>query len=96
MFLNKYLNEFYYNEVLDNYEEDYLLMMDEDNFKKIYDLFKINRFYFIQDIVLKYLEIFNMDYDEVKNKLENLKNYLGDNFVYVIGNDMKYLNYILE
>ncbi|MDO4963042.1 MAG: hypothetical protein Q4E75_02980, partial [bacterium] len=88
--------EFYYNEVIDNYKIEYIDTLDEDNFKEIYNLFKINNFYFIEDIILNYLEIFNMDYEDVKTKLENLKKTLGDNFVYIIGNNMKYLNYILE
>lgn len=96
MFLKKYLNEFYYNEVLDNYKEEYLSALEEEEFIEIYKLFKSYGFYFMEDIILKYLEIFTMDYDKVKNKIENLKNKLGNNFVYIIGNDMKYLNYIME
>ena len=39
MFLNKYLDEFYYNLLLDTYEEEYLNDLDEENFIKIYNLF---------------------------------------------------------
>ena len=42
--------------ILNNYNIEYLNSLDEDNFIKIY------KFYFIDDIVLKYLE--TLDYDE--------------------------------
>jgi len=96
MFLEKYVSNFYYEQIIDNYEEWYLNTLDEENFLKIYNLFKEYNFYFIEDIILNYLEIFEMDYDEVEDKLIELKDLLGDNFVYIIGNDMKYLNKIIE
>ena len=96
MFLEKYVSNFYYEQIIDNYEEWYLNTLDEENFLKIYNLFKEYNFYFIEDIILNYLEIFEMDFDEVEDKLIELKDLLGDNFVYIIGNDMKYLNKIIE
>ena len=61
MFLEKYLDEFYYNMVLDNYEYEYLKTLDEDNFKEVYNLLKKYNFYFINDIILNYIEIFELD-----------------------------------
>ena len=57
MILNMILNK-----ILNNYNNEYLNSLDEDNFIKIYNLFKKYKFYFIDDIALKYLEI--LDYDE--------------------------------
>ena len=96
MFLNKYINEFYLNLIYDNYEEDFINSLDEENFIKISNLFKNNNFYFINDIYLNYLEIFNLDYEEVFNKLEILKNKLGNNYNYIIGNDMRYLDFLMN
>ena len=96
MFLKKYLNDFYYNELLDNYKTEYLNMLDEQQFLKIYKLLIEYNFYFIEDIILKYLEIFELDVEIVKNNLEKLKEKLGDNFVYIIGNNMTYLDEILN
>ena len=96
MFLNKYINKFYLNLIYDNYEEDFINSLDEENFIKISNLFKNNNFYFINDIYLNYLEIFNLDYEEVFNKLEILKNKLGNNYNYVIGNDMRYLEFLMN
>ena len=79
MFLEKYLDEFYYNMVLDNYEYEYLKTLDEDNFKEVYNLLKKYNFYFINDIILNIL-----------------KEELGDNYIYIIGNNMRYLEALLE
>lgn len=95
MFLQKYVSEFYYNQILDNYKTEYLELLDEQNFLKIYKLFIEYKFYFIEDIILKYLEIFEMDYNVVKDKIK-LLNRLGNNFVYIIGNNMNYLDEIIE
>lgn len=96
MFLDKYLNEFYFNQVINTYEEDYLNTLDERNFYKIYQLFSVYEFYYIDDIILKYLEIFSMDYKDVNRGILKLKDKLGDLFVYKIGNNMTYLNEIIE
>ena len=96
MFLQKYVSEFYYNQILDNYKTEYLELLDEQNFLKIYKLFIEYKFYFIEDIILKYLEIFEMDYNVVKDKIKLLKNRLGNNFVYIIDNNMNYLDEIID
>lgn len=96
MFLQKYVSEFYYNQILDNYKTEYLKSLDEQNFLKIYKLFVEYKFYFIEDIILKYLEIFEMEYSEVKEKLELLRVKLGKNFVFIIGNNMNYLNFLID
>ena len=92
MFLNKYLNEFNYNLIINNYEEEFLNSLNEEKFLSNYYIFKKYNFYFINDIILKYLELFTKDYEELINEIENLKNKLGDNFVYKIGNNLNYLN----
>ena len=96
MFLNKYVNEFYYDLILENYDEEFLKNLDEYNFLLIYKLFESYKFYYIDDIIYKYLEIFTMDYKMVNDAIKLLQNKLGENFVYKIGNDMKYLNEILN
>lgn len=96
MFLKKYVNDLYYEEILENYKEEYLKILEEENFELIYKLFVDNGFYYVKDIILKYLEIFTMEYDEVVEKLEKLKKSLGINCVAIIGNDLRYLDYILK
>ena len=96
MFLNKYVNDEYYEFILDEYDEGYLSTLDEEQFKIIYDLFREYGFTYIEDIILKYLEIFEMEYGEVKEKLEDLKTELGDNFIYIISNQLSLLDRIFE
>lgn len=96
MFLEKYLDEFYYNMVLDNYEYEYLKTLDEDNFKEVYNLLKKYNFYFINDIILNYIEIFELDTKLLEEKINILKEELGDNYIYIIGNNMRYLEVLLE
>lgn len=96
MFLNKYVNDFYYDLILENYDEEFLKTLDEYNFLLIYKLFESYKFYYIDDIIYKYLEIFTLDYKMVNDAIKLLQNKLGENFVYKIGNDMKYLNEILN
>ena len=40
MFLEKYLDDFYYDMVIANYDYSYLEGLDENNFKEIYKLLK--------------------------------------------------------
>ncbi len=94
MFLEEYLDDFYYDLVMDNYTEEYLQSLDAENFKKIYHLLESYGFYFIEDIILNYIEIFTMDYDEVNKRILIIKEMLGDNFVKMIGRNMQYLNLI--
>ena len=96
MFLERYLDEFYYNMVLDNYEYEYLKTLDEDNFKEVYNLLKKYNFYFINDIILNYIEIFELDTKLLEEKINILKEELGDNYIYIIGNNMRYLEVLLE
>lgn len=96
MFLEKYLDEFYYNMVLDNYEYEYLKTLDEDNFKEVYNLLKKYNFYFINDIILNNIEIFELDTKLLEEKINILKEELEDNYIYIIGNNMRYLEVLLE
>lgn len=96
MFLEKYVNNIYLDLIYSNYDEEYINNLNEYNFIQIYNLFKENNFYFMEDIILNYLEIFTMDYDEVYNGLIKLKQQLGDSYTYIIGNNMTYLEEIIN
>lgn len=96
MFLRKYLDDFYFDMVMNNYDISYLESIDEDNFEKIYCLLKMYNFYYINDIILNYIEIFSLDIYDVKNGIIELRNKLGSNYVYIIGNDMRYLDCLLN
>ena len=95
MFLEDYLNETNLDILYTNYSEDYIDSLDEDNFIQIYNLFKEYKFYFIEDIIIYYLELFEYDEDDVRTKILKLKEKLGDNFVNIIANDLSYIEEIL-
>ena len=96
MWLKRYIDENKYNLLLSSYDVSYLNNIDYNKFIKVYNVFKENNFYFIDDIILNYLEIFETDDNIVRNKLMILKRSLGENYVYLIGNDMRLLEFILE
>ncbi len=96
MDLKKYLNNTYYNLVINQYDFDYLSSLNEDNFLKIYKLFEKYGFYYIEDIILKYIEIFEMNSVYVEKEILKLKEKLGDLYIYIIGNDLTYLNEIID
>lgn len=96
MFYKNYLSSIKYYILLDTYKLDYLKTIDENKFKEIYELFKKYKFYFIDDIILRYLEIFNLDSKIVEKGILELNKELGNNFVYLIGDDMRLLEKILN
>lgn len=96
MFLDKYLDNFYYDLVYDNYDSSYLEGLNESNFVNVYNVFSKYNFYFINDIILNYMELFEMEPNDLEKGILKLKEKLGNDFVYIIGNDMKYLNEIID
>ena len=96
MFIHKYVSDFYFTQIMFNYDIQFLNSLNEEKFLKIYNLFKEYNFYFIEDIILNYLEIFLFEYDEVLKGINLLKEKLGDNFVNIIGNDMVHLDLLFE
>lgn len=96
MFIENYIDETKFKLLYDTYEEWYLNSLDEKNFIKIYNLFKKYNFYYIDDIVLNYLEVFTLDVNEIEVAILNLKVELGEYFVYIIGNDMRHLERLLD
>lgn len=96
MFLNKYLDNFYYDMVYDNYDSSYLNGLDENNFVAVYNVFGKYNFYFINDIILNYMELFEMEPENIEKSILELRNKLGPDFVYIIGNVMRYLDEIIS
>ena len=96
MFLEKYLNSTYLELVYSNYEEDYINLLDKDNFNKVYVLLKINNFYFIDDIILNYLELFEIEEKYVQLAISDIKLALGDDFVRLIGKNMTLIDKIID
>ena len=96
MFYDKYLDDYYLNELFNNYDINYLRSIDQNNFESVYQVLKKYNFYFIEDIIEEYLEIFEMDKNIVEKKILILKDRLGDDYVNIIGNDLSYLECIIN
>lgn len=92
--LNEILSSNKLKLLYNKYNDYYIDGIDYDNLISIYNLFKKYQFYYIDDIIVNYLEIFEKDYDYVENKILELKEELGNNFAFIIGNDMRYLEMI--
>ena len=96
MFIEKYLNKIYLDLLYDKYEEWYINQIDENKFNEIYNLFKEYNVYYIEDIIINYLEIFEYEKEIIEDRLLSLKERLGGNFISIIGNDLSYLDEILD
>lgn len=96
MFIQKYVNEIFWIQILDTYEITFLRSLNERKFLEIYRLLLSQNFYFIEDIILKYLEIFSLDYQTIVTGLAQLKLKLGEDYVARIGQDMSHLNELAE
>lgn len=96
MFYDKYLDFDSLGELYQNYDIGYLKNIDENNFKKIYDLLEKYKFSYMEDIILRYLDIFLIDYTVVCERLGKLVKMLGNDYVDIIGENMVYLEYIIR
>lgn len=96
MFYNDYLNGTYQDILYSNYSEEYLESFNEKNFIEVYNLLKEYGFYYIEDIIINYIELFGIDVKYVKLALENMKNKLAKDFIKIIGSDMTLVNNIIK
>ncbi len=91
---NKYLDDFYKEELLETYDTKLIESIDINNGKKILEILNKYDFYFIEDIILNYIEIFMMDASKVEEGILKLKDKLGDNYQMKIGDDLSLLTEI--
>lgn len=95
MFFHEILDDTKYELLFETYDKKYLLNFNQTNFLEIYKLLRKYNFYFIDDIILYYLEIFELDKEIVEKKIKELEKLYGKDFVYVIGEDLTKLEHIL-
>lgn len=96
MFLDKYINSTYLDIVYSNYDESYINLLDEDNFNRVYNILKKYGFYFVEDIIINYLELFEIESEYVELAILDIKKLLGDSFVKRIGNNMVIIDKMIE
>lgn len=96
MFLETVLSEVNMELIYDKYDKEYLECIDPYNFANIYNLFLNNKFYFIEDLIIKYLEIFTLNKDIVNDAIDSLKEEYGNDYIYYIGKDLSILDHAIN
>lgn len=88
MFLDKYLDNLRLKILYTNYNEDYLNSLEESSFEEIYTLLKEKGFYYTNDIILNYLELFTIDKKYVEKSLNEISSLIKDNYIEYLGKNM--------
>ena len=88
MFLDKYLDDLRLKILYTNYNEDYLNSLEESSFEEIYTLLKEKGFYYTNDIILNYLELFTIDKKYVEKSLNEISSLIKDNYIEYLGKNM--------
>lgn len=92
MFLENVLSDINFRLVLDKYDKEYLENLDVYKFASIYNIFIDSNFYFIEDLIIKHLEMFTLNEDIVNDAITNLKEEYGNDYIYYIGKDLSILD----
>ena len=92
MFLETVLSETNMELIYDKYDKEYLECIDPYNFANIYNLFLENKFYFIEDLIVKYLEIFTLNKVIIEDAIFALESEHGSDYIYHIGKDLSILD----
>ena len=71
LFVKKYLTDLEYRLLLNNYEMSYLELLEEDRFDTIYNLLIEYKFWFIKDIIIKYIEVFTYPKEVIEKRIIN-------------------------
>ena len=96
MIFDKYLNDTYLDILYSNYNLDYLKSIDSNNFIEIYNLLKNKGFYFIEDIIINYMDMFELDKECLNKVLTYLEDKMGKDYIKKIGHNMTILDKIID
>lgn len=91
MFLYDLLDDNSYKLLIDKYEEDYLNSINYENFMIIYKFFRSKKIYYIDDLIIYYLDIFTLDLDTIVKAISILEEKYGNDYVYIVGDNLKIL-----
>lgn len=96
MFLEKYLKKIYCDIVYSNYNHNYLMQLDEKNFEKVYKVLEKYNLRCLDDIIMKYIEIFEYDPIIVDKAMYSLISILGKNYVDIINTNLIIMDKLIE
>lgn len=77
--------------IYDKYETSVLKNIDMKNFDAIIEFLKGKNMDFIDELIIDYLDLFLIPYNEFVKKYNKLEEKYGENLVEKIGNDMNIL-----
>ena len=77
--------------IYDKYETSVLKNIDMKNFDAIVEFLKGKNMDFIDELIIDYLDLFLIPYNEFVKKYNKLEEKYGENLVEKIGNDMNIL-----
>ena len=95
-FLQKYLDEYDLNSLYIIYDEELINSLEEKNFLKIVRYLIENNIDMIEEVIVSYLKLFVIDYDDFVRKFELLKIKYGDNISNKISYDIQILEKIIN
>lgn len=96
MFLDKYLDDLRLKILYTNYNEDYLNSLEESSFEEIYTLLKEKGFYYTNDIILNYLELFTIDKKYVEKSLNEISHLVKENYIEYLGKNMSLFDKVIS
>lgn len=94
-YLNKILNEEQISEIEDTFDEGILNNLNEDNLKFIITYLQMNQIYFVEDILIQYLDLFLIEKEQFIKKFEILKLKYSHNFIEILAHNLSILEEIL-
>ncbi len=94
-YLNNILTEEQISEIEDTFDEGILNKLNEDNLKSIITYLKMNQIYFIEDILIQYLDLFLMEKEQFIKRFEILKIKYSYNFVETLAHNLNILEEML-
>ena len=96
MFLDKYLDDLRLKILYTNYNEDYLNSLEESSFEEVYTLLKEKGFYYTNDIILNYLELFTIDKKYVEKSLNEISSLIKENYIEYLGKNMSLFDKVIS
>lgn len=94
-YLNNILTEAQISEIEETFSEGILDKLNEDNLKSIIIYLQKNQIYFIEDILIQYLDLFLMEKEQFIKKFEILKLKYSYNFVEILAHNLNILEEML-
>ncbi len=95
MFLKNMVNDNKYRELIEKYDEDFLNSINYDLFMLNYKYLISKRIYFVNELVVRNLEMFMLDKDIIEEVIDIALCKYGDDFAFILGENLNKFDDIL-